>query len=106
MHSRSDGPVRDLQRGCDLRRVQSEIVTKGEDRPLVRRQAPERAIQLVAVEDRLGVVERRSLVEGDGADVGGSPPPAPRLGIAFVDQETGQPRVEPFRIAESWQLTP
>ena len=77
--SRSPGKAGEIG---DLGHREPEGVVEDEHRPLLRRQAPEAAVQLVSVVDGQDLVEgsRRARLEQD--DVGFPAPATPGLGVA------------------------
>jgi hypothetical protein len=106
VESRADRPRRDAEHLGDLRRGVSHEVMQDKDRPLVRREPPEAAIQLVSIGDAEEVVRCRRSLERKDSEVGRVTALARRLRDADVGQETMDPGVEPVRIAEATKVTP
>ena len=77
-----------------------------EDRPLLHRQASERPLELVTVDDiRRGVRSGRSLV-GQCPNVGRPMPRPLRLVVAGVHEDPVDPRLEPVDVPERRQTAP
>ena len=77
-----------------------------EERPLIGRQPPEPAFELVPVGQREHVVGSRRSFDREDPQVC-RPPPLPRGVVdAFMDDEAMEPRIEPVRIAEPAQVAP
>ena len=106
VQSGSDRARRDAEDLGDLGRGIAREVVQGEHDPLVGRQPPEPAFELVPVGDRQELVGRRRSVDRQHPKVGHATPFPARLADADVDQELLEPRVEPVRIAERPQVTP
>ena len=81
-------------------------VVQDEDGPLIRRQPPEAAFELIPIRDGQQVVGRGRSVDRQRPEVGAPTTLARRLGDADVDEHAAEPRVEPVRIAEPSQVTP
>ena len=77
-----------------------------EDRPLIGRESAEPAFEQVPVGDREELVGRGRSVDREHPEVGCSATLTRRLGDADVDEEAGQPGIEPVRIADASQITP
>ena len=90
----------------DHRWLVSEVMPEDEDRPLLRRQPPERSIHDVTIHDALELVGRRAIVEGQDLEL--RVPAAVTTGVldAHVREHALDPEVEPVRIAEVRQVTP
>ncbi len=103
---RASGAGGDVEHLADLVRIEAQVVVEHEDRPLLGRQPPEPALDLVAIGERGEVIRRRRSV--DRQDPNGRDPGAlaARLRIADVDEHSLEPGVEPLRIAEAGQLAP
>src|SRR5687767_532882 len=105
MQPRSDGSDRHAENSGDLRQGEVEVVLEHEDSPLLRGQAAEAALQLVAVGD----AELRVAAAGIGIEHAKrrAPPPLPAcLGIAGVDDDAVGPGLEAGRVAQPWKLAP
>jgi hypothetical protein len=90
----------------DLCGLQPDVVTKHEERALIRRQAPEAALQSIPVCDGDLVVGDLQTVERELAHRDREAPRPGRLGVARVDQCPVEPDPESVRIAEAGKLTP
>ena len=71
-----------------------------QDGPLLRRESPEAAVELVAIVDRQELVGGRRFVRLEQDDIGREPPSTPGLGVAGVDEDPMEPRLEPFEVAQ------
>ena len=106
MESRADCPRRDAEHLGDLRRGVAHEVMQDEDRPFVRREPSEAAIQLVAIGDAEEVVGRRGTFHWKDSEVGRVTALSRRLRDADMGQKTMDPGVESVRIAEATKVTP
>jgi hypothetical protein len=90
----------------DLGHTHPEAVAKDQDGALVRRKAPERAVQLIPVMDaQVSVGSGRSVGLQDG-DVCREPAASPRFGVAGVDKDPMEPGFEPIELAQRGKLAP
>ena len=94
------GPEWDAEVIGDLGNGHPEGVVEDEDCPLLRRQAPEPPIELIAVVDRRVLVGRSRAVHLEQDDIGRVPPVTPGLGVAGVDENPVEPRLESIEVAE------
>src|SRR5262245_58297389 len=76
------------------------------DGPLLRRQPAEAAIELIAVVDRQVLVARDRVVHVEQDHIGRMVPSASGLGVAGVDENPVEPRLEPIEVAEGGELLP
>ena len=106
MQAGPDGPFGDVKGAGDLDRIEPQVMAQDQDGPLIRREAAEAAIEKVTIEDALRVVRPDRPVDRQGADVRGVSSDAAVVLVAVIDEESGQPRLEASRIAETGQLTP
>ena len=90
----------------DLGYGHPEGVVEDENGTLVRRQSPEAAIQLVAVVDREKLVVDGRRVRFEQDNIGCEVPATSRFGVAGVDQDAMEPRVETIRVAQGRKLPP
>ena len=101
-----DRADRDAEDLGDLGRVTALEVVEHEQGALLRRQAAEAPLELVAVGDAQEVVGRGRDVHRQDAQVRDAATLALRLGEARADDEAVEPGVEAVRIAEPGQVTP
>jgi hypothetical protein len=106
VQSGPDGPFWDVEGARDLDRIEPQVVAQDQDGALIGLQAAEAAIELVTVEDTLCLVGPDRCVDRQGPNVCIVSPGAAVVLVAVVDEESGQPGLEPIRIAEAGQLTP
>src|SRR5919109_1495934 len=106
MEPRPSGPGGDVEHLADLVQIEAQVVMQDEDRPLLRWEPPEPALDLVTIDERGELVRAGRSVDRQGSDVRGPGALAARLGVAGVDERPLEPGVEPVRIAEAAQLTP
>lgn len=106
MESRTGGPVGDAEELGDLRRGVAHEVMQNKDRPLLWRQAPEPAFQLIPKPDAKELVGRGWPVERQDTQVGRPTTFARRVLETHVHEESLEPGIEPVRIAERSQVTP
>jgi hypothetical protein len=77
-----------------------------EDGALLRPKPPEAAIQLVAVVDGQKLVAGGPGVRVELDDIGREVPVASGLGVAGVDENPMEPRLEPIEVAKGGELAP
>src|SRR4051812_1777554 len=106
VQSRLRRPDRDREPVGYLVQRQPQVVMEDENRPLLDRQPPEGALQLVAVFDCEELARLRQFLDPTDTDVDGPATVAPRLCVALVDQDPMKPRFEAVRIAERAELPP
>lgn len=106
MEARSSGPGGDAEQVGDLDEGQPEVVVQDEDRPLVDRDAPEGALQLVAVGDSRTLVRGRRPGRRQDPDARRPMTRALRLVVAGVDQDPMDPGLETVRIAKVRETAP
>ena len=82
------------------------MVVQDEDRPLLRRHSPERAVERVARRDAEGRIRCLRPVDRQHADVRGPAPRPPRFGVAGVDEDPVDPGVEAIDLAQLRKLPP
>jgi hypothetical protein len=106
MEARLGRPERDPEDSGDLRQRQVEIVMEDDERSLLRIEASEASIKLIAVANGRQVVVRG--VEWDLGQLDVEPVSAQPSGFvdAGPDEQAVQPGVEAFRVAERGQITP
>ena len=90
----------------DLGRRVPEEVVEHEDRPLIGREPAEPAFEQVPIDHGNELVRRRRSVDRQDPEVLGAATLSRRLRDADMDQEAGQPGIEPVRIAEPSEVTP
>src|SRR4029079_12533315 len=73
---------------------------------MLRRQAPERPLQGIAVVDRDGRVRTGRPVGREGSDVRGPAPVPAEFLVTGIHEEPMEPDLEALRIAQPWQLAP
>jgi hypothetical protein len=100
---RAPGNAEDLG---DRRRLVPEVVTKDEDRPLLRRQPAEPALHDIAVDDATELIGRRMTVDDKNLEFRVSASISSSMVDAHVREKALDPEVEPVRIAEARQVTP
>ena len=100
-----DGARGDAEGLGDLGHGQPDVEVEDHDRPLLGLQAPEAALELVAVCQRVDAVVGRRFGP-DHPDFRRPATLVPTLIGAGVDEEPTEPRLEPIRIAQSGQLSP
>ena len=91
MQSGAGRPRRDAERVGDLDEGSSLVVVEHEDRALFDAQAPEGAVELVAVIDRDDVIGARRPVDRQDSNVGRPRPTTPGLGVAGMCTPGGGP---------------
>ena len=77
-----------------------------EDGALVRRKSPEAAVQLVTVVDRQELVGIGRCVRLEQDDISREVPATSRFGVAGVDEDPMEPRLEPIEVAQRGKLPP
>jgi hypothetical protein len=90
----------------DLPERQPGVVMQHEDRAVLGRQTPERAIQRVPVVDRDDGVGSTRSVDRQDPDARGPSTMAAQLLVACIDQEPIQPRRETLGVAKPRELAP
>ncbi len=85
---------------------QPEGVMEDENRALLRWKSPEAAVQLVAVVDRQERVGVGRSIRLEQHDIGREVPSASRFGIAGVDEDAMEPRIEPIEVSQGRKLPP
>jgi len=98
---------RDAEGLGDLGGLQAQVMAQDEDRALLRREPPERALEQITARHGLRVVPGERLrrdIQGDHVDRRATR----RTGEieTDADQDPGRPRLEPLRIAKAGQLAP
>ena len=106
VESRAGGPVGDAEELGDLRRGIAHEVVQNKDRPLLWRQAPEAAFQLIPEPHAKELVGRGRPFERKNAQVGHPTTFARRVLETHVHEESLEPGIKPVRIAERSQVTP
>src|SRR5262249_4900084 len=101
-----DGSNGDAERVGRLLDGEAEIEVQGEERPLVRRESSEAALQLVAIGERLGQVLTGKIDRRDVSFQAMPGPIAARFAIARVDQDPADPGLEAVRIAKPADVAP
>jgi hypothetical protein len=81
-------------------------VVEDEDCPLLRGQAPETAVQLVALDHRFIVVGAIRLIDRQESDIGRPAATASSLPIAGMHEQASQPGVEAIDVPKRRQVTP
>ena len=77
-----------------------------EDGPLLRRQAPEAAVEGIAQDDVQGRVARGRSVDRQRPNIHAPAPRLPRFRVAGVDEDAVQPGVEALDLAEPREFPP
>ena len=77
-----------------------------EDRPLFRRQSPEPAVELVVIVDGQVPIAGSRFVRLEQDDVRREAPATSGLGVAGVDEDPMEPRLEPIGVAQGRELPP
>jgi hypothetical protein len=106
MEAGTDRPRRYSEKLGDLGRLVANEVAEDQDRPLVRLEPPEAAIELVSIRDSQELVRRGRIVDGEHVQVVDPLALPTGFGDADVREKPMDPRVEPVRIAEARQVTP
>ena len=106
MEAGTDRPRGDSEELGDLGRLVANEVAEDQDRPLVRREPPEAAIELVSIRRRQELVRRGRVVDREHVQVRDPLALPTGFGDADVGEEPVDPGVEPVRIAEARQVTP
>jgi putative Mg2+ transporter-C (MgtC) family protein len=104
--SGAGGACRNAKDLGDLGRLEPGEVTQHENCALLGIQSTETALQLIPVGHGQVLVRTGRKIGWEHAKVGDDATLAHRFTNTGSDDETVQPRVEPFRIAESGQITP
>ena len=99
-------PEGDAEVICDLGQRQPEGVVEDEDGALLRRKSPEAAVQLVAVVDRQELVGGGRCVRLEQDDISREVSATSGLGVAGVDEDPMEPRLEPIEVAQRGELPP
>ena len=82
------------------------MVVQDDDRPMLRRQAPERSLQGIAIVDGHGLVRATWSVDREDSDVIGPPPQSAKLLVTGVHDEPMEPDLEAIRISQPGELAP
>jgi hypothetical protein len=98
VESGASGPRRDAEDPGDLGRGVAIEVVEHEDRALLRGEATEPAVQLVAIGEGDEGVRRGRSFDRQDAQVRGSPPLPCRVVDAFANEQAMEPGVESIRI--------
>jgi len=77
-----------------------------EYRPMLDRYAPEGAIERIALDDREQAIRPDRPVDRQDSDVGRPRPATPGLGVAGMDEQPANPRLEAGGVAERRELAP
>ena len=88
---RTGGNVKDLP---DLVQAQPEVVMEHEDRPLLGRQPPEPALDLVSIREQGELIRSCRSIDRQGPNGGDPGALAARLGVAGVDERPLEPGIE------------
>jgi len=99
-------PDRDVERFGDLFEGEVEQMVEDHDGALLDRQAPEPALELVAIDHRGVAVGGTRLVRGPILQVGQPARYPSRLGVAGADDEAVRPGLEATRVAEPREIAP
>jgi hypothetical protein len=91
---------------CDLGHRKPEGVMEDEDGTLLRRKSPKAAVQLVTIVDGQELVDVGGCVRLEQDDIGREMPATSRFGVAGVDEDPMEPRIESIEVAERRELPP
>ena len=106
MESRAHRPGWDAEHLGNLSQGVAHEVVQDEDRPFVRCEPSEPAIELVAIRDAEKIVWSRFLIVRQEPQLCDAASFANRLADAYVGEEPVDPGLEPVRIAEARKVTP
>src|SRR5215217_5969416 len=96
----------DLEDPRDLVERLVEVVVEDHDRPMIKRQAPEAALELVAINDPLETGISAFFVDGQHPEVRRPATLLPALRVAGVHEEPVRPGVETSRVVELRKVLP
>src|SRR6478672_1848055 len=97
---------RDVETNRDVRQRQVEVVVEDEHGPLLEGEPPEGPLELVAVVDGQDARRLGRSVDREKPKFGRPTRLTPGLGVALVDQDPVEPRLEAIRVAQRSQLPP
>src|SRR5262245_35651990 len=101
------GPEWQAKDPGDLDQRKALDVVEHHDRPFLHAEAPERSLELVAIEEARKVVGPRVLIERELAYLDGAPlPDASRLAMTGPNQDPMEPRVEAIGVPERREVAP
>jgi len=106
VESGAGGAGRDAEDLGDLARLEARVMAQHEDGALLWIESAEAALQLVAVSHRQELVGTGREIRREHVEIGDEAPLAHCLVKTRANDEAMEPRVEPFRIAESGQVAP
>ncbi len=106
VESRSDGAVRDPEDLRDLGRLVARVVAQHQQRPLLGRQSPEGAVELVALGDPEVLIPPDGDVNRQLDEAGHVPSHPLRVGDAGMNDEPVEPGIEAIGIPQGREISP
>src|SRR5690349_20744015 len=106
MEAGTQGARGDSEKLGDLGRLVADVMPEDEDRPFVRCEPPEAAIEKVSIGDAAELIRCGGIGNEEHVQIRDPLALPAGLGDADMRENAMEPRVEPVRIAEARQVTP